>query len=162
MLLIGSLQPIDLNVQRIAARFNRAGPSNALAEVGVPTPAALLATWVTDRVGLEHYVAGAPPVTDDRPRLEYANWLRHGEFARVLPRVLDLRTDPPLVGADQGFRAEVDDARATLLNFYAAALYAYKGDREHWAQSLEQVLGTEPDNPYYLWIVGKKLNRPKI
>ena len=38
---------------------------------------------------------GAPPVTDDRPRIEYATWVRPKEFGRVLPRLLALRTMPP-------------------------------------------------------------------
>ena len=39
--------------------------------MGVGSTAALLATWVTDRAGLERFTAGALAVTDDQPRIEY-------------------------------------------------------------------------------------------
>jgi hypothetical protein len=116
--------------------------------------AALLATWVTDRTGLERYAAGAPAVSDDRPRIEYATWVRLGEFSRVLPRVLALRTDPPLHGADAVFVAAVANERERLLSFYAAGLHAYNGERGLWARALKRVLSEDGDNPYYRWIVG--------
>jgi spermidine synthase len=153
-LLVGSMQPLDLDVPRIAARFNQPGVFAALREVGISSPAALLATWVTGRKGLELYANGAPPVTDDRPRIEYATWVRRGEFVRVLPQVLALRTDPPLLNADQPFRTAIDEERGRLFEFYAAALYAYQGDRESWARSIRRVLQKDRDNPYFRWIIG--------
>lgn len=147
MLLLGSPRPLDLDLPRMTERFSQPGVAAALHQVGVNSPAALLATWITGREGLERYVAGAPPVTDDRPRIEYANWLRPGEFARVLPRMLALQTDPPLRNSDERFQQEVAQERRNLMDFYAAALYAYHGDREHWAQAIERVLKDDPENP---------------
>jgi len=54
MLLIGSFEPIELDPPLIAARFDQPEVAAALREVGIASPAALLATWVTDRAGLEH------------------------------------------------------------------------------------------------------------
>jgi spermidine synthase len=96
MLLLGSMEPMELDAIRIAERFADPDMVAALAAVGVSTPAALLATYITDRAGLETYVAGAPPVTDDRPRIEHAGWVRRGEFGRVLARTVSLRRAPPL------------------------------------------------------------------
>jgi spermidine synthase len=155
MLLVGSMQPLELNVPRIAARFDNASVSTALGEVGVATPAALLATWITGRDGLERYAADAPPVTDDHPRIEYATWVRRGEFMRVLPKVLAIRTDPPLVAADKSFRTQLQDERRTLLAFYDAGLHAYRGERDLWARAVRTVLKEDPDNPYYRWILGE-------
>src|SRR5262249_36792342 len=90
MLLVGSLSTMTLDPERIRRRFGEPAVREALAEVGVASPAALLATWVTDRAGLERYAGGAPPVTDDRPRIEYAPWVRPGEVVRVLPELLEL------------------------------------------------------------------------
>ena len=160
MLLIGSLEPIALDVRRIAARFDQPEVAAALRQVGIASPAALLATWITDRVGLERYTHSALAVTDDRPRIEYATWVRPGEFARVLPRVLALRTDPPLHGADEAFVAAVADERERLLRFYAAGLHAYNGERELWARALERVLREDGENPYYRWIVGREGRGP--
>lgn len=136
MLLIGSFAPIDLNVPRIAS------------------PAALLATWVTDRVGLTRYVDGTPPVTDDQPRIEYATWVRPKEITRVLPRLFALRTAPPFQGADEAFRAAVADERDRLWRFYGAGLHAYNGERELWAREMKRVMIEEGGNPYYRWFVG--------
>jgi hypothetical protein len=86
-LLVGSLAPLVIDARTIAARFAEPEVRRVLAEVGIADPAALLATYVTDRAGLEAFVAGAPPVTDDRPRLEHAGLLRAGEFSRVLERI---------------------------------------------------------------------------
>ncbi|HEX2888441.1 fused MFS/spermidine synthase [Vineibacter terrae] len=154
MLLIGSQEPIVLDVPRIAQRFEQLGVAAALREVGVASPAALLATWVTGRSGLERYAGDAPPVTDDQPRIEYAPWVRQQEFARVLPRLLDLRSDPPLRGADEAFVAALAQERERLLAFYGAGLHAYKGERALWASQIQQVMKEDSLNPYYSWFSG--------
>ncbi|MGH8699989.1 MAG: spermidine synthase, partial [Burkholderiales bacterium] len=154
MLLVGSFEPIDLDVPRISARFNQPDVAAALREVGIDSPAALLATWVTDRAGLERYADGARPVTDDRPRIEYASWVRPKEITRVLPRLLGLRTEPPLQGADEAFLAAVADERERLLAFYSAGLHAYNGERELWAQDMRRVMTEDGRNLYYGWFVG--------
>jgi hypothetical protein len=82
-------------------------------EVGIASPAALLATWVTGRDGLERYAAEALPVTDDRPRIEYATWLRPNEITRVLPEVLSFRTEPPLMNAGSVFSSAVSRSGKT-------------------------------------------------
>jgi spermidine synthase len=154
MLLIGSFEPIALDVPRIVARFEQPEVSVALREVGIASPAALLATWVTDRSGLERYVDGAPPVTDDRPCVEYATWVRPKEFGRVLPRLLALRSMPPLRDADEAFSTAVADERDRLLAFYEAGLHAYHGEREPWARGMRRVMRQDGGNPYYRWFVG--------
>jgi spermidine synthase len=127
----------------------------ALREVGIASPAALLATWVTGRAGLERYVDGVPPVTDDHPRIEYATWVRPKEFARVLPRLLAPRTDPPLRGTDEAFLAALADERNRLFRFYGAGLYAYNGERELSAREMNRVMRGDGRNPYYRWFVGR-------
>jgi len=143
MMLVGSLEPIDLDARRIAARFNEAPVAAALREVGVPSPAALLATFVTDRSGLERYAAAAPSVTDDRPRIEYAAWVRDREILRTLPNLLALRDEPP-----------ASPEQRTLLRFYEAGLLAYAGDREGWAGAMRDVMAADGANPYYRWFTG--------
>src|SRR5437868_11820788 len=149
MLLLGSLEPIELDVPRIAARFAQPTVASALTAAGIGSPAALLATWITDRAGLETYVAGAPPVTDDRPRIEYAGWVRGGEFGRVLPRLLSLRREPPLLGADDAFRAAVATEQRRLAMFYEASLHYYAGERAQMAPLLDKLFSEDGQNPYY-------------
>jgi spermidine synthase len=154
MMLIGSMQPIELDVPRIASRFAQPQVAAALREVGVASPAALLATWITDRAGLAYYTADAPPVTDDRPRIEYAAWVRRDSFADTFTHLLALRSEPPLLRADDTFRANLNAERGALQSFYAAGLDAYRGEREAWSRDIRAALQAQPDNPYFRWFVG--------
>jgi hypothetical protein len=107
------------------------------------------------RTELIEYAGDAPPVTDDRPTIEYASWVRPREFLRVLPRVINLRSDPPVIGADPDFMGELADQRETLLVFYEAGLSAYNGDRPGWASAMRRVMSIDPDNPYFRWVSGQ-------
>ena len=110
---------------------------------------------MTDRAGLEAYAGDARPVTDDQPRIEYADWVRSDELQRVLPHLLGLRTDPPLQGADAAFLKSLALERQRLLVFYQAALNAQAGHRELWARDMKRLLDSDPDNPYYRWFGGE-------
>ncbi|MCY1495874.1 hypothetical protein D9M68_297860 [compost metagenome] len=154
MLLIGSFEPLELDVARIRQRFEQPEVASALRAVGVTSPAALLATWVTGRTGLERFAADAAAVTDDRPRIEYAPWVRRDELARVLPALLALREAPPLGNADEAFRIALADQRTRLERFYALGLYAYTGQRQAWVRTARQVLAEDGGNPYYRWFLG--------
>lgn len=158
-LLIGSAEPIQLDASRISERFGRPGMSATLREVGIGSPAALLGTYVTDRAGLERYVQNAPPTTDDRPRIEYAAWLRPGEFSRVLPRLLALQTDPTITGAAEPLLAAIAVEREHLRDFYQA-FHAYPGDPERWAENMMNALDEDRANPYYAWFVAGMTGRP--
>ena len=155
MLLVGSLQPIELDAARISARFEQPSVRDALQDVGVASAPALLATWVTDRAGLERFAGEAPAVTDDQPRIEYAPWVRPKEITRVLPALLDLRTVPALVNADSGFVQRMDVHQQRLMQFYRSSLHAYEGDREAWARDIRDVMRGDGANPYYRWFVGQ-------
>ena len=154
MLLVGAMEPIELDVPRITERFNQPEVAAALREVGIFSPEALLATWVMDRTGLESYVGDVLPVTDDQPRIEYADWVRSDELHRVLPRLMELRTSPPLLGTDASFARLVAAQRQILLYFYQAALNGMAGHQELWAQDMQRVLEGDPDNTYYRWFGG--------
>ncbi len=154
MLLVGSLEPIELDVDRISARFNQASVRTAFQDVGISSPAALLATWVTDRTGLERFVGSALPVTDDQPRIEYAPWVRPDEINRVLPALLSLYQAPPLVNANAELISRMSDHHLRLMQFYAASLHAYKGEREAWARDMADVARDDGANPYYRWFLG--------
>jgi len=160
MLLIGSLSPIELDVTRIASRFQQPDVSASLREVGVESPAALLATFVCHRPGLEQYAGGALPVTDDRPRIEYGDWVLPGEFERTFAQLMEGLAEPELIHADPALIAEVVRCRATLHTFYASALAAYAGDQAKWKQLLSQVFQRDPNNPYYRWFAGGRTSPP--
>ncbi|USW94009.1 fused MFS/spermidine synthase [Pseudomonas proteolytica] len=154
MLLVGSMEPIELDATRIRQRFEQASVRSALAEVGIDSAPTLLATWVTDRNGLERFAGQALAVTDDQPRIEYAPWVRSQEIKRVLPALLDLRVPAPLRNADPAFLRTLDAEQQRLMQFYRASLHAYEGDRAAWGRDIRQVLQEDGANPYYRWFVG--------
>ncbi len=154
MLLIGSLSPIELDLNRITARFSQPPVEQALREVGIDSPAALLATFVTDRAGLVRFAANTPAVTDNRPRIEYAPWVRPDEITRVLPEMLSLRTEPSLLHADGAFWTAETKDRDLLMNFYTAGIAAYNRDQELWSRSIQHVMAEDGRNAYYRWVVG--------
>jgi spermidine synthase len=153
MLLVGSLDPIELDAGQIATRFNQPEVAATLREVGINSPAALLATWVTDRAGLEQFAANALPTTDDRPRIEYGEWVMPGGFIPTLQALNDLRTAPPLVNADAIPEEEISSEQQKLIAFYEAGIYAYRRDQLRWQETMKWLLAKDPDNPYYLWFV---------
>ncbi|WP_095194092.1 fused MFS/spermidine synthase [Pseudomonas sp. Irchel 3A7] len=155
MLMVGSLEPIELDVGKISQRFQQDSVRGTLQDVGIGSAAALLATWVTDRAGLERFAADARPVTDDQPRIEYAPWVRTKEITRVLPALLDLHTAAPLVNADAGFNERMSAHRQRLMQFYRASLHAYDGDRDAWGRDIREVMRGDGGNPYYRWFVGE-------
>jgi predicted membrane-bound spermidine synthase len=155
MLLVGSMDPIELDAAKINQRFQQDSVRSTLQDVGIGSAAALLATWVTDRAGLERFAADAPAVTDDQPRIEYAPWVRTKEISRVLPALLDLHIAAPLVNADVGFNERMNAHRQRLMQFYRASLHAYDGDRDAWARDVREVMRGDGGNPYFRWFVGE-------
>ena len=127
---------------------------NVVETRALPSPAALLATWVTDRAGLERYAANAQPTTDNRPRIEYGAWVMPGEFIPTLQTLNDLRTAPPLVNADAIPEREISTEHQKLIAFYEAGIYAYQRDRLRWQETMRWLLTQDPENPYYLWFIG--------
>lgn len=154
MLLIGSLDPMELDADQIAARFNQPEVAATLREVGINSPAALLATWVTDRAGLERFSANALPTTDDHPRIEYGAWVLPGEFIPTLQALNDLHVALPLLPADAAWQEKIASERDQLIAFYEAGIYAYQRDRLRWQETMRWLLTKDPENPYYLWFIG--------
>jgi spermidine synthase len=67
--------------------------------------------------------------------------------------MMALSSPPPLAGADDAFRTEVQAEGNTLKTFYGAALDAYRGDREAWSDDIRRVMRDDSRNPYYRWFV---------
>lgn len=153
MLLVGSPDPLPLVPERMARRFAAPALHAALAQVGVSSVAALMATWVTDREGLARFAEDAAPVTDDRPSIEYAPWVRPREIVRTLPALMALRGAPPLQGPPADWAADIDGERAVLDLFYRSALAAYRGDRESWSRDAPVLARASRENAYLRWFM---------
>jgi predicted membrane-bound spermidine synthase len=154
MMLIGSREPQRPDFERVAERMRAPSVAQALREVGVETPADLLATYLTDRSGLEAYAGDAQPVTDDRPRIEYASWIRAQEITRVLPKLLELRQPPPVATTSEQ-AAAVEASYRQLIAFYDLSLVALGGDRETWAARAQEFASQPTSNAYYDWFFGR-------
>jgi len=152
MMVVGSMAPMPLDYERIAQRLATPSIAQALREVGITSPADLLATYVTDRAGLEAYVGDAPPVTDDRPRIEYSGWVRPGEFARLLPKVLALRKPPP-VAATPDQKARIEASYRHLEDFYMTTLLFQVGDQQAWRTGADEFARNNEPNVYYDWFI---------
>ena len=90
-------------------------------------------------------------MTDDRPRIEHAAWVRRGEIRRVLPRLLEFAADLPLSPSDP-LRPAAEAQRRELLDFYRASLLAFEGKRSEAGAAMRDVLARDPRNPYYRWV----------
>ncbi len=135
VLLIGSVDPLEPRLGRIATAWERPGVAAALAAVGVRDPFSVLSLFVGSGRDLEHYSARAPLQTDDRNRLEfsaprelYGGIRSQNENARNL-RALSNRLTPPLA-----IRSAVESATARewrnrgLMQLNAAAYATAYGD----------------------------------
>jgi spermidine synthase len=151
MMVLGSMQPMEMDMEQIKTRFAFPGVKKALAEVGISNPSELLATFMMGRDGLENFAGLAVPVTDNRPRIEYAPWVRPHEIRRVLPRLLELSGTIPLQNATRSFRDAIQAEQQELFDFYRVTLAAAAGDRELWKKLINRVVSRDPDNPYYRW-----------
>jgi spermidine synthase len=156
MMLVGSMSPIELDARKIASRFSQPTVSQSLHEVGIESPAALLATYVCDRTDLEIYAGGVAAVTDDHPRIEYSPWVLPDDFPKTLAALMKLQREPQLVHASAELVSAINDQRLTINEFYASGLAAYQKDTVQWERSFSKVLSRDPENPYYRWFAPKR------
>jgi spermidine synthase len=70
-LIIGSRQPITLDLPRMARRFESTSAREAMSKVGFEEPATATLWFVASRDELEAFVEPGPILTDDRPAIEY-------------------------------------------------------------------------------------------
>ena len=154
MMVIGSMQPMTFDAQQITTRFELPGVKKALADVGISTPSALLATYVMGRDGLEKFAGKSRPVTDNSPRIEYAPWVRPHEIRRILPLLLGLSDAIVLQNGTQDFRDAIAAQQHVLFDFYRATLAAVARDRDTWKELMHRVVSRDAANPYYRWFLG--------
>jgi spermidine synthase len=156
MMVIGSMQPMDVDAEQIKTRFALTGVKEALVEVGITNPAELLATYLMGKDGLKNFAGAAESVTDNRPRIEYAPWVRPDEIRRILPRLLELAGTIPMQNATQSFRDAILAEQEELFDFYRLTLAAASKDRKLWRELIHRVVSRDPDNPYYRWFLGNR------
>ena len=75
---IASLDPLRIDPAELRRRMRHPGVAADMAGYGMAEPEQLLATFVAGREKLLDFVAGAPMLTDDWPRIEYFNFYPRG------------------------------------------------------------------------------------
>jgi len=69
--LLGTHDAPRLDRARLAAAWSSPRAHSSLSRAFLETPEALLGTLLLDRAGIGAWAGGAPPITDDRPRMEF-------------------------------------------------------------------------------------------
>jgi len=69
--LIGSLQPLELNYARAQRAYSTPETRANLVNAYLESPEALLATFLLDRDGIEEWAGDAPVITDEHPWMEF-------------------------------------------------------------------------------------------
>ena len=70
-LVVGSNDPIDLDLGEVAGRFESPRARAALLEAGFESPVDAASAFVADRAEIERFVGPGPILTDDHPMIEY-------------------------------------------------------------------------------------------
>jgi spermidine synthase len=104
VLLVGSMNPLDMRIAGIADRWKRPGVDGDLRSVGVLQPFSLLSLFAAQDRDLARLAASAPIQTDDLAQLEYSG--PRGVFTNTVNRNVELLRDvsrtaemPAVVGA---------------------------------------------------------------
>ena len=154
-MLLGTLEPLRIDVRAVSEQMAAPALARSLGEVGIRNAAQLFATFLMDESAVRAFTAGVDLVTDDRPRIEYAPLQVAGEFPPLLRALLDARADltalPGVSAAPPALLVDMYRQRDALLTFYAAAMAAESGDVATTGAALSRVLPGDPDNPYYRW-----------
>ncbi len=155
-MLLGSLDPLHVDVAAIAEQTAQPEIHDSLAEVGIADTARLFATFLMDEAALRAFTADADIVTDDRPRIEFATMPAAGDFVALLQALVDgtCRPDRPSRSVWDAAVAELKEMskqRVALLHFYEASVAAQAGDTAAAAAALGRAVPNDPDNAYYHW-----------
>jgi spermidine synthase len=110
-----------------------------------------IATYVTDRNGLDDYVGDGLPVTDDRPRIEYAHWVRRNELIHILPKLLAYRELPPVAGSSVE-KGQIEASHRQLAEFYEVWLLLIARDEAFFAR-VEAFARSAKPNAYFGWFL---------
>jgi len=129
LIILGSDQPLRIDIARWRRLLADPRISTDLAEVGLSSVPQLLATFMMDDAGVAGYVNNAPPVTDDLPTLEFFGSTAVAESA--LPDNIReiVRRRQPLTSLKKHLvgrlTPEEEAALATLYPLESAYLLAY-------------------------------------
>jgi predicted membrane-bound spermidine synthase len=144
---LASREPLPIDLTLLNTRLGEPTVRADLAAYGLGKPEQLLATFLTADDGLTGYVGDVPPVTDDRPRIEYFNFYPLGRVyvSRLLARARAVEgyCAGPLPDAEDRKRS-----REVMEHIWYA--YELERDRKFAAalKRIEKAQELDPENPY--------------
>jgi len=152
LVLVGSVSPVTIDVNRLQDAFHRPELGKALQQIGLEDELSLLGAFLHGPETLQAYAGQAPIVTDDHPLLEYRiseprpvdPWLRRRSMAELRKYLLNFAPEREAALAE---RIEAWQRLNDLMSYTVSgsddtvrALYYYA-----LARRIQAVL---PDNPY--------------
>ncbi|MEZ5313251.1 MAG: hypothetical protein R2862_06135 [Thermoanaerobaculia bacterium] len=120
----------------LARNFRDPAVLEALADIGMRTPADVLACYIVSGLELDAFLGGAPPHVDDLPAVEYesgtllgANWTWLETFSRLL-------ASRPVEVPDTVLEAVPEDEREALRSAWTARGQHLEGQRQFLAANV--------------------------
>ena len=148
---IASMEPLEIDVAALRRRMAHPAVKEDMDAVGITSAEHMLATFIAGDEALKAYIADAPSVTDDRPRLEYHNLYPTRRIAvselHALrePLTRYVAGPPPDPAGLAAARGVVDDI------WYAHEAY-FDADYALARQRIDSALAVEPENQYLLFL----------
>ena len=144
---IASDEPLKIDPRELTARMSEPAVAEDLTEIGLRSPASLLATFVAADEKLAAFLHDVPSLTDDRPRIEYYNWyplnlVSVAELKRLREPVEGYLTDDSLD------KNQLDTARIVANAILEEHKATADGDLPAARAALDVALRLEPDNLY--------------
>jgi len=144
---IASDEPLKIDPRELTARMSEPAVAEDLTEIGLRSPASLLATFVAADEKLAAFLHDVPSLTDDRPRIEYYNWyplnlVSVAELKRLREPVEGYLTDDSLD------KNQLDTARIVANAILEEHKATADGDLPAARAALDVALRLEPDNRY--------------
>lgn len=71
-ILIGAMDPLTIDLWELKRKMSSDAVLEDLKKISLADPLRLLSCFLMDEAAVKRYVAGAPPITDDLPRIEFS------------------------------------------------------------------------------------------
>jgi len=123
-LLIGSRDPITVDLAQVAKRFESPQARQAMKDAGFNGPEALSEWFVATGPELEAYVGEGPIWTDDRPIVEYFRFAPHARPGRAAGRVFVFQPRPEEDSGSASLTAAIPSANNASIQSKIASSYA--------------------------------------
>jgi spermidine synthase len=140
-LLLGTLEPLRIDVARLEARFRQGAMQRDLAEVHVATPWQFLEGFTMQAETLRHYTAGVERLnTYNHPYVEFYGMSWHDPVEENLAELAQFADDvTPLLVFDASYTPEQQQAiRARLALQRRISSHIFRGYLAHWRRQLQE------------------------